>query len=325
MATPIFISVAVGLGLVALVAVLIRVMINSQTRSSEHPLPEKRSFKAIELQAVRIEPGSFMMGDRSNEDAGTMTDDCVHQVTLSRPYLIGKYPVTKAQFSQFVSETGFRTTAEIKGHGFVHADAPEQFCPWKGLNWRTAFPNLPDSVPVVCVSWNDARAFCQWLERKTRRKTCLPTEAQWEYACRAGTDSAFNVEGPLDSLGWFGGNSGDHSFDDEALGLHSMIAYKQKVIAEHCVPHPVGLKKPNRWGLYDMHGNVWEWCLDAVAPYPRQAVTDPTGPDDPSAKYRIARGGDWFDPPSIGTSFNRGWWSPHGAYYHIGFRIVQEV
>ncbi|HEY2587151.1 MAG TPA: formylglycine-generating enzyme family protein [Tepidisphaeraceae bacterium] len=308
-------TLLVGLVLVALTAALIWVVAHKSSASNP-------SSEPIEIETIRIEPGTFMMGDPANTDI--TSDDHVHQVTLSKPYLIGKYPVTVAQFSQFVSETGYRTKAETRGFAMVHADKPENFRGQKGLNWRTALPSLPDSVPVVCVSWDDARAFCKWVERKTHSKIRLPTEAEWEYACRAGTDSKFNCDGPPESFGWFGGNAGDHHFNDQALGQRSFNAYKQKVIAERCTPHPVGLKRPNRWGLYDMHGNVWEWCYDVVAPYPKQAAVDPSGPDDPSAKYRIARGGDWWDPPSIGTSFNRGWWSPVHGYYHIGFRIVQE-
>jgi formylglycine-generating enzyme required for sulfatase activity len=275
---------------------------------------------------VRIEPGTFIMGDPAETDI--TRDDHAHQVTLSRPYQIGKYPVTVAQFTQFVTETGFRTAAEGKGFtGFsmVHADSPQRFRARRGLNWRNAFPNLPDSVPVVCVNWYDARAFCQWAQKKTGQKTRLPTEAEWEYACRAGTDSQFNVDGPPQTIGWFAGNSGDHPFIDEALARISFTAFKNKVIAEQCAPHPVGEKRPNRWGLHDMHGSVWEWCSDTVAAYPVKPVIDPTGPRYWFFKYRIARGGDWFDPPVIGSSFNRGWWAPSAPYYHIGFRIVQEL
>jgi formylglycine-generating enzyme required for sulfatase activity len=326
------IAFVVGLALIVLVAALIWAAArvgapsgpsNSSTAKAEKPSPATQSSKQIEIETIRIEPGTFKMGDPADTDI--TSDDYVHEVTLTKPYLIGKYPVTVAQFSRFVSDAGFRTSAERNGFAFVHADVAELFHAQPGLNWRTAFPDLADSVPVVCVSWYDARAFCKWMEGKTHKTTRLPTEAEWEYACRAGTDSKFNVDGLPDSFSWFGGSSGDHPFNDQALGERSFAAYKQRVIAEHCRPHPVGLKRPNPWGVYDMHGNVWEWCYDVVAPYPKQAVIDPSGPDDPSPKYRIARGGDWWDPPSIGTSFNRGWWSPNCAYHHIGFRIVQQL
>jgi formylglycine-generating enzyme required for sulfatase activity len=275
-------------------------------------------------EMIRIEPGTFMIGDPADSDAGTVTDDTPHQVTLSKAYLIGKYPITVAQFSQFVAQTNFRTTAEKAGFAYVHADVSEHFQRRNALNWRTAFPKLPETVPVVCVSWYDANAFCAWLQKSTGVKTRLPTEAEWEYACRAGTDTRFNVDGPADSFGWFSFNSGDHFFEDDQLGQRTFIDYKNKVDSEHCQPHPVGLKKPNLWGLYDMHGNVWQWCHDVVAPYPKQPVTDPTGPENIKATYRVARGGDFFDTPSTATSFNRGYWMPGDAYYHIGFRIVQE-
>jgi formylglycine-generating enzyme len=298
--------------------------IGYQSMASQRP-PASSTSNLPTLEMIRIEPGTFLIGDPKNGDAGTLTDDRQHQVTLSRAYLIGKYQVTVAEFANFVAQTGFQTSGEKKGGSYVHADKPQRFRPEAGLNWRTASVNLSDQVPVVCVSWNDANAFCEWVQSSTGKKTRLPTEAEWEYACRAGTQSTFSVEGPPSSFGWFSYNSGDHLFDSQMLGQRTFVTYKGKVRAEHCGPHPVGQKKPNLWGLYDMHGNVWEWCRDIAAPYPDQAATDPTGPDDPNAKYRIARGGDWFDTPSTAASYNRGWWVAQIPYYHVGFRIVQEL
>jgi formylglycine-generating enzyme required for sulfatase activity len=136
--------------------------------------------------------------------------------------------------------------------------------------------------PVEQVSWEDAVEFCKKLsdlpeEKKAGRKYRLPTEAEWEYACRAGSKAAYSFGENSKTLGdysWFGGNSGPQ-------------------------PHPVGEKKANAWGLYDMHGNVWEWCSDWYDEYPKGAVSDPSGPSEGS--FRVFRGGGW----SAGAAYCR--------------------
>ena len=195
----------------------------------------------------------------------------------------------------------------------------------QGTNWRNAWPGLPETVPVTCVSWFDAVVFCKWFGKSNRCKCRLPTEAEWEYACRAGSETAFNASARIHDLGWFGGNSGDDVFDGERLIYRGLEEYFDRVMKEHGRPHPVGLKQPNKWGLHDMHGNVWEWCSDAFGDYPRGPVTNPKGPFVfRTPEFRCARGGDWYDPPPIATSFNRGNWQPAVGYTHVGFRLVRE-
>ena len=127
----------------------------------------------------------------------------------------------------------------------------------------------------------------------------LPTEAQWEYACRAKTHRGwFHFEGDiaeLDDYAWFKGNAGGH-------------------------PHPVALKKANLFGLHDMHGNVWEWCHDYAGPYPTKGVTNPTGPK--KGTFRIARGGSWYYPAIESRAANRLYLSPKIGNYNVGFRLV---
>ena len=121
---------------------------------------------------------------------------------------------------------------------------------------------------MVDVSWDDASAFCKWLSKKTGKTVVLPTEAQWEYACRAGSKTRFSFgdkDSDLGDYAWYSDNSGG-------------------------MTHPVGQKKPNAWGLYDMHGNAWQWCSDSYGPYAAADKTDPTGPKDgqpPRAAWRF--------------------------------------
>ncbi|MBQ7589485.1 MAG: formylglycine-generating enzyme family protein [Verrucomicrobia bacterium] len=209
----------------------------------------------VALNLIWIAPGTFMMGS-SDDELGNGGDEILHEVTLTKGYWLGKYEVTQAQYEAVMGEN------------------PSRF---KG-----------DDLPVEMVSWKDAMAFCAKLteiEKAAGRlpewyEYTLPTEAQWEYACRAGTTTAFsngtNIETidqiygecpNLDGIGWYYYNSASKT-------------------------HPVGQKLPNAWDLYDMHGNVFEWCLDQKNKYPETPVIDPveTGTDD---NYRAIRGGSY--------------------------------
>ena len=233
----------------------------------------------VDLDMIWIKPGTFIMGSPEDEQ-GRGYDETQHEVTLSGGYWLGKYMVTQAQYEAVMgSNPSFNQGADL---------------------------------PVEMVSWDDAKAFCKKLtdqERAAGRlpegyEYNLPTEAQWEYACRAGTRSALNSGSNLtnkeecpemDEVGWYGGNSDWQT-------------------------HPVGQKLPNAWGFYDMHGNVYEWCLDWYDDYPADAVTDPTGPD--AGNYRVLRGGSNGDDAQDCRSAARSHTSPDSSFDFCGFRVV---
>ena len=229
----------------------------------------------VKMEFVRIPAGTFMMGSPTSEE-GRYNDESQVRVTISRPFHLGKYEVTQAQWRA------------------VMGTDPSKF---KG-----------DDCPVECVSWDDANAFCAKLTERERdagrlpqnMKYTLPTEAQWEYACRAGTTTRFytgNAESDLARAAWYDGNSGSKT-------------------------HAVGQKEPNAWGLYDMHGNVYEWCADRYDSSLRGG-TDPSGAS--SGSHRVLRGGDWDAPVRLCRSALRGYNSP-GYRGGLGFRVcaVQE-
>ncbi|MBO7108037.1 MAG: SUMF1/EgtB/PvdO family nonheme iron enzyme, partial [Verrucomicrobia bacterium] len=234
----------------------------------------------VELDMIWIEPGTFLMGSPEDE-LGRKSNEVQHQVTLTQGYWLGKFEVTQAQYE---AVTG-KNPSEFKG-----AD-----------------------LPVEKVNWNDAVKFCEWLtiqERAAGRlpggyEYTLPTESQWEYACRAGTTTALNSGKDLsdwkecpevDEVGWYWYNSDK-------------------------MTHPVGQKQPNAWGLYDMHGNVYEWCLDWFGDYPTSSVTDPTGPSTGSS--RVVRGGSWFYYARDCRSAYRYYGNPsYDYYYYYGFRVA---
>ncbi len=235
---------------------------------------------------IGSEPGTFLMGSPKDE-LGRENDETQHEVTLTKAYWLGKYEVTQAQYEAIMGTN------------------PSYF---KGAD-----------LPVECVSWNDAMDFCAKLteiEKAAGRlpegyEYTLPTEAQWEYACRAGTTTAFNNgtniptaeqidKEPcpnLDEVGWYVGNSDG-------------------------MTHPVGQKQPNAWGLYDMHGNVYEWCSDWYDDYPTEAVTDPAGPISVRDEYRVIRGGSWNSYADGCRSAIRINDHPDYSISHGGFRVA---
>jgi formylglycine-generating enzyme required for sulfatase activity len=219
------------------------------------------------LELVWIEPGSFMMGSPAGE-GGRDNDEVRHQVTLSKGFWMGKYGVTQRQWER------------------VMGNNPSKF---------TGARN-----PVEQVSWEDCQAFVQKLNEVygstvQGSRFRLPTEAEWEYACRAGTTGAY--AGDLDAMGWYGQNSGNSS-------------------------HPAGQKKPNAWGLYDMHGNVCAWCQDWYGDYPTGSVMDPTGPG--FGWGRVNRGGCWNNGPESCRSAERGCYEPGGRDDRLGLRLVRS-
>ena len=192
-------------------------------------------------------------------------------------------------FKAFVSDTGYVSTGDTPW-GYVNGS-------WKHdsqFSWRNPGFSQTDNHPVTNVSWNDAVEFCKWLGKKAGQNITLPTEAQWEYACRAGTTGDYAGDF------WFGGNSNKTT-------------------------HPVGTKKPNAWGLYDMHGNVSEWCSDYYDGeyYARSPKNDPENTE--STEYsscRVIRGGWWGANIGDCKSSKRNCASPDDRHYSCGLRLL---
>jgi formylglycine-generating enzyme required for sulfatase activity len=220
--------------------------------------PEKEIRNSLGMKLVRIPAGRFIMGSPPNE-AHRRSDEVAHPVTISRPFYLGAHLVTVGNFRAFAKAAGYRTEAEKAG------ETRPGRC-WLKPGWEQG-----DDYPVACLSWHDAKTFCDWLSKKEGQTYCLPTEAEWEYACRAGSTSAYSFGAEAEKLreyGWHRGSSGEKA-------------------------HPVGKLKPNAWGLYDMHGNLLQWCGDYYDAhfYEKTASVDPRGPD--RGGRRVLRGGSW--------------------------------
>ena len=234
--------------------------------ATDTPEPGQTITNSIGMDLAFIPAGTFAMGSPLDQ-RGRQFDEKPRAVTLTRPFYIAGAEVTQAQ-------------------------------------WRAVMGNAPsrfegDDRPVDSVSWNDAVAFCKRLSEMEGRTYRLPTEAEWEYACRAGSPGWFGAGDDLSALGWHMDNSADQT-------------------------QPVGRKAPNAWGLRDMHGNVAEWCADFYgAEYDDDAVEDPKGPEAGSA--RVIRGGSWRSTERGCRSAARASAPPTYQYNYVGFRVVMEA
>lgn len=239
----------------------------------------KTITNSIGMKLVLIPKGTFMMGSPASEQGLNQDDETQYEVTISEDYYLAVFEVTRGQYEKVMGTNPSYFQKRVIGKS--------------------------DSLmyPVEQVSWEDAVEFCKKLselpeEKNAGRVYRLPTEAEWEYACRAGSKAAYSFGANLKTLGdyaWFGENSGSQT-------------------------HPVGEKKANAWGLYDMHGNVWEWCSDWYDKYPNGSVSDPSGPSEGSR--RVYRGGSWFLDAADCRSANRYGFDPSYRNFNVGFRVA---
>jgi sulfatase modifying factor 1 len=275
---------------------------------------------ALSQTLILIEPGEFLMGSPHAEplrDEG----EWQHRVRIGRAFWMARVEVTRRQFATFVEQTGYVSDAERAGwsHGMGENGRWRQVA---GIDWRD--PGFPqsDSHPVVCVSLHDALAFCRWLSDHEGRTYRLPTEAEWEYACRAGRTTPY---------AW-----GDSVFDEQPRANAADKAWTEQFPDavgfpwnDGCVfTSPVGRFSSNAWGLFDMHGNVAEWCLDRFEPYGLDAVADVVDAEALSAgdpAPRVMRGGSFAASPAFCRAAHRDAGPPGASFVTVGFRVVMEV
>ena len=267
----------------------------------------KSVTNSIGMKLVKIKPGTFLMGSPEDE-VGRGTHEHQHKVTLTKSFYIQTTTVTQPQWKAIMGTTVAQQRDKFK------IDPPDHSV------------GEGNDYPMYYVSWDDATEFCRKLSRIEGKNYRLPTESEWEYACRAGTSGPYGGTGRLDDMGWCVVNSGDQHLD--SMQIDPADFGKQdgaRIGANHCRLHPVGQKKPNAWGLYDMHGNVNQWCSDYYAPYTGDA-TDPTGPQSGDARSsRVLRGGSWFNYPPACRAASRGRsYRPDQRNTIIGFRVCMD-
>lgn len=302
---------------------------------------------SIGMTLVEIPSGEFVMGAEeeltetlkgfpycsADEIDGELPR---HKVRISKSFLMGQHEVTLKQFLEFRDAAHYRVEIERDGKpswGYENENGKlvesNRFRPWDPLAWKIEMDH-----PVIYVSWFDAVAFCNWLSNKEGRAYRLPTEAEWEYACRAGSNRRYHFGNNLEEFVRFA-NSADA--ERKVLSPDAIIVQYDKTgkRTETAIPFPfvsgsdgyrwtapVGKFQPNRFGLYDMHGNVWEWCSDwyDAKYYARPPLDDPQGPA--AGLERVVRGGGFDNPPVDLRCARRGFELPSSRNYFCGFRVV---
>jgi len=291
------------------VKVIEKIVYRDRVESLTPPPPP--SFQSPEM--VRIKAGSFTMGS----DSGDKDEKPPHKVTINYDFELSKYEVSVEEFRAFVNDTGYQTEAQ-KGDGCYVYDN-KKWGKKSDANWKNPYFKQSDSHPVVCVSWNDAKAYAQWLSQKSGKNYRLPTEAEWEYAARAGSHTK-----------WSFGES------ESSLCSHANIAdktakkkYQSWTIAEcndgHVYTAPKGSFRANAFGLHDMHGNVWEWCEDWYTDSYNTTPRDGSANTTKDKNKKVLRGGSWGNFPINTRSAIRYRSFPAIRYYDIGFRLQRTL
>jgi len=270
---------------------LITVLLAGATVSSQETLKD--------VKMLFIKGGTFTMGSPSSEP-WRINNETQHSVTVSDFYMSEKV-ITNEQYCRFLNEKGIKGDGKYNVSGYGTQTLVEAYVwgiQYSNGKWQPASGKA--DYPVVKVSWYGAKAYCDWAGGR------LPTEAEWEYACRAGTTTPFNTGNNITTSQ--ANYNGTNPYNGNPKG-----AYLKKT-------QPVGSYPPNDWGLYDMHGNVWEWCSDWHGDYGTAAVTNPQGPA--TGQYRVLRGGSWDAYGRDNRSAHRSYNAPEGNNTRYGFRIV---
>ena len=244
-------------------------------------------------QMVVVPAGSFIMGSKMEEEAHNGDEEPTHRVTIAKPFAVGRFEITRGQYAAFVEATGHKTGDSCWvwiGTLFKNA---------KGKSFRDPGYQQADDHPVACVSWDDAQAYAEWLSAETHENYRLLSEAEWEYAARAGTTSAF------------------------ATGDALLTKKQANFDADGTVQ--VGSYDANGFGLQDMHGNLWEWVQDCYADSYKDAPEDGSARKDNSDCKRVNRGGGWGDYPKYLRSASRKSDSPTGWFSVVGFRLARTL
>ena len=293
---------------------------------------------SLGMQLTKIPAGRFQMGNHETDDVlrrdfaqyhperiSDLSDERpIHEVEITRAFLLGAHAVTRGQFRAFVEASGYRVEPERDGTGawgynpdITYFEGRDPKYSWKEPGFEQA-----DDHPVVNVTWGDAVAFCQWLGAREGRTYRLPTEAQWEYACRAGTTTRFHSGDDVESLVTVA-----NLYD--RVTVEVFPEWKKYSISGsdgYAFTAPVGSFQPNGFGLYDMHGNVWEWCADWYDEffYAKSPPADPVC-DDPDSETKVRRGGSWHSWPFYMRSSYRNFNTPETRYVLVGFRVACDL
>ncbi len=306
-------------------------------QESKEASGNKQITNSIGMKLTLVPSGEFMMGSgESGKDTAAFLNKMYgeefwradffwdeypqHRVRITRPFYLGTFHVTRGHFRHFIADTDYKTDAEKnKKRGALGWNPDKKSFEFNGkYSWRNTGFEQTDEHPVVNVSWNDAVAFCKWLSRKEGKSYRLPTEAEWEYACRAGTTTRYYSGDDPETLAKVG-NVADATYKAKFPDSK----YTIKASDGYVFTAPVGSFHRNAFGLFDMHGNAWQWCSDwyAAEYYAASPVDNPAGPD--SGTERVFRGGSWASGPSDSRSAERSSGRLMDQHIVTGFRVAR--
>jgi formylglycine-generating enzyme required for sulfatase activity len=280
-------------------------------------LPPPEFTNTIGMKFSVVPNGEFLMGSDDSEDEVENDEKPQHRVRITKPFYMGTFEVTCNQFRKFVDAEKYLTDPERDEGGSGYNWQLEDFEKDKPLyTWRNPGWPQTDANPVVNVTWNDAQAFCAWLSKLEGKTYRLPTEAEWEHACRAGTKTRYHHGDDPQGLAAFA------NFYDVTLADALDRKKSVDIVDGSVFTSPAGNYKPNAFGLYDMHGNVREWCADWYQAYEKGDAANPVGPPAADGAGRVIRGGSWWDFPDEVRSAYRSWGGTRLRNHYTGFRVV---
>jgi formylglycine-generating enzyme required for sulfatase activity len=287
------------------------------------------------MKLLLIRKGDYQMGSEEFP-----SERPTRPARVTKDFYMAVHHVTVAQFRAFVKDTGYKTDAEKDNKG---AEGFDRSIPWvvkkAEFNWKNPGFDQGDDHPVVCVSWNDAVAFCQWLSKKEGKSYRLPTEREFEYAIRAGTKTHWSTGDTPESLKGFAncadlalaekGKIDPKKLTDRNKGTSAISSGIAAWNDGYPFTSPVGALKPNPWGLHDMHGNAWQWCLDPSGSNrptkePRREPEDVVAMAKGNTNREI-RGGAWWLGPGRCRSANRAMRHQSDSFAYVGFRVAREA
>jgi formylglycine-generating enzyme required for sulfatase activity len=283
------------------------------------PEPQSRpTFKdcADCPEMVALPTGEFLMGSPANERGRESAEGKPRRVVIKKPIAIGKFEVTIDQFSAFVAETG-QTAGDLCSPVIGQNDHNGQFV-WgpPGASFRQPGFAVTGTHPAVCISWHDAQAYVAWLGRRTGKPYRLPTEAEWEYAARAGTQTAYSFGDDMTPLCAFA----------RTTDVRSRLPSRDGCRRDTAGAFPVGQLKPNPWGIFDVHGNAWEWVEDCWTPDSSEIPADGSAYSLPSGcEDGVTRGGSWAIGPWRLRSATRTERPMASRENHVGFRVALSL
>jgi formylglycine-generating enzyme required for sulfatase activity len=282
------------------------------------PLKTQTSKSRIGMPFVRVPAGRMLMGSPATDKEARPDELPQHPVEMADSFEIGMFEVTIGELRKFVEATGYKTLAERENGGYAFNADTQRLEPTPGSSWKSTGFDQTDDCPVINVAYEDAVAFCDWLSDEDHIKYRLPTEQEWEYACRAGSQSKWSCGDDLESL-------------REHCNLCDQSLEQVYPFATWCVDWndgfpftaPAGSFRPNAFGIYDMHGNVFEWCADfwPEAGYDGKKLSDPDEPVQPGS--RIVRGGSFLSLTMFTRSADRVGLTPTQRNCIVGFRVVR--